>query len=183
MVIMLYLHLVPKKCSYHFSFAVCGEGYESYKQYLDHLLNKSCEKKPDLEEVQIEAEIINGRKRAIDTKQNIDEILDGTNDGVSSKEPAPKKIQYSSEVDKPRNEFETRNDVAKFDNDKVKVTMPIPRLESSHSITSNLCPHFAAATQQNLVPLQEFVADQTRMTNLKGQVTTLLAGLMGEGST
>ena len=150
---------------------------------MDHLLNKSCEKKPDVEEVQIEAEIINGRKRAIDTNQNTDDTHNGTNDAVSSNEPAPKKTQYSSEVDKPRIEFETRNDVAKFHNDKVKVTMPIPRLESSHSITNNLCPHFAAATQQNLVPLQEFVADQTRMTNLKGQVTTLLAGLMGEGTT
>ena len=146
---------------------------------MDHLLNKSCEKKPDVEEVQIEAEIINGRKRPLDAKQNTDETLDGKNDG---KEPVPKKTQYSSEVDKPRNEFETRNDVVKLDNDKMKVTMPIPRLESAHSVTNNLCPHFAAATQQNLVPLQEFVADQTRMTNLKGQVTTLLAGLMGEGT-
>ena len=69
---------------------------------MDHLLNKSCERKPDVEEVQIEAEIINGRKRPLDAKQNTDETLDGKNDG---KEPVPKKPQYFSEVDKPRNEL------------------------------------------------------------------------------
>ena len=60
---------------------VCGEGYASYKTYLDHLLDKSCEKSRnrqaiESEEVQIEAEVINGRKRVIATSEEEEENND-----------------------------------------------------------------------------------------------------------
>ena len=59
----------------------------------------------------------------------------------------------------------------------VQNSSSLSKVEAS---VANLCPHFATATQQNLVTLQEFITDQTKLSNLKGQVTTLLAGLMGE---
>ena len=58
---------------------------------------------------------------------------------------------------------------------KLRVKQP-----SEASNITNLCPHFAEATQTSPISLNEFLSEQTVLATLKVQLATLLAGLMGE---
>lgn len=45
---------------------------------------------------------------------------------------------------------------------------------------TNLCPHFAAATQTRPIPLDDFLYDQATLATLKIELASLIAGIIGE---
>lgn len=137
---------------------VCGSNYPSYKDYLAHLLNNTCVVKtnkdpsPPLQpDIEIEAEIINGRKRELKKCAADNGMIEPT-------------LKYA------RRDYSATN---KNNNDE----LIHGRVEAT---LTSLCPHFAAATQTSPVALSEFVSDQAVLATIKVQLTTLLAGLMGE---
>ena len=158
--------------------------------------------------MQIEAEVINGRKRVIGKLEEEEE--DGDTPSTTADHSSFKKFQFvqtSVSVDENiENVVKSTVSSASESGGPYTVQAPPPppteenhepscceqksspnfggngsgRLSRIEASVANLCPHFAAATQQTPVTLKEFVDDQAQLSHLKGQMTTLLAGIMGE---
>ena len=50
-----------------------------------------------------------------------------------------------------------------------------------HHVWTNLCPHFATATQSKSISLDDFLFDEASLATLKVELTSVVAGLLGEG--
>ena len=55
-----------------------------------------------------------------------------------------------------------------------------PEINIRHVWTSNLCPHFAAATQTASLTQQDFYTDQENLFHLERLTLTVLKALLGE---
>jgi hypothetical protein len=183
---------------------VCDASYPNYKCYMEHLLDATCaqlkasnESKPD---IQIEAEVINGRKRVLgqddtaikDSKRSraaansrpINLSLRCDNDDAGTED---RRDQAEEEERQPLDDDDEDEDDNDDDNNegKAMASQSLLLLSSDNqgraeAALTSLCPHFAAATQTSPVSLNEFVADQAILATLKVQLTTLLVGLLGE---
>ena len=155
--------------------------------------------------MQIEAEVINGRKRVIGNSEEEEDngdaaaavdhssfkkfkLIQTSGSGVDENDvkstissSASETTPYSLQAAPPRPQVEETDEPSCCDDEQKSPNFGggggLSRIEAS---VANLCPHFAAATQQTPVTLKEFVDDQAQLSHLKGQMTTLLAGIMGE---